>query len=300
MKLAANSFELQPQKWGFCGKFCAMASPCELLIPTQDIQLATSITQYAYQEAHRIEQKYSRFIKHNDLWQLNHSAGQRLTIDSETFALLNFAKQCYELSDGRFDISAGPVIRLWRFNQGADFPSQKKIKAAKALIGFSNIHFDSTSFTMPNGMFLDFGGIGKEYAADKVATYLATTWPELSILVNFGGDIACPITRKSGWQVGIEDPNHLTHATKALQVHQGAIATSGDTHRYIEYKGKRYGHIIDPVTGYPVKGAPCSVTVLGPHCVAAGMLATMAMLQGEQAEDFLQQQDVQFFVFRRD
>ena len=100
------------------------------------------------------------------------------------------------------------------------------------------------------------------------------------------------------WQIGIENPDALNNAAALLSVHQGALATSGDTRRFIEVNGRRYGHIINPDTGYPVLDAPRSVTVLGPNCVTAGMLATMAMLQGKDAEFFLQQQSVNFKVFR--
>ncbi|AVV82204.1 thiamine biosynthesis lipoprotein ApbE [Shewanella putrefaciens] len=98
--------------------------------------------------------------------------------------------------------------------------------------------------------------------------------------------------------MGIEDPQHLDHAAKVLSIRHGALATSGDTRRFIEVAGKRYGHIIDPRTGYPVVCAPRSVTVLGPNCVTAGMLATMAMLQGADAEYFLSQQSVKYSIFR--
>ena len=291
-------YRLLRRDWGFLGEFRAMASPCELLIASHDESIAYDMLDMAAREASRIEQKYSRFIEGNYLWQLNHAQGKPVTIDEETWQLLSFAKQCFELSGGLFDISACPLMQVWRFTPDATLPTMADIAAARSLVGFERLEFNSHELKIPTGMKLDVGGIAKEYAVDSVAYELAESYPKISVLVNFGGDIACPVAHSVPWQVGIEDPHRLDCAAKVLAITQGALATSGDTRRFIEVDGRRYGHIIDPRTGYPVRGAPRSVTVLGPNCVTAGMLATMAMLQGEQAEAFLTEQSVQFSLFR--
>ncbi|MGE6434993.1 FAD:protein FMN transferase [Shewanella baltica] len=291
-------YSLQRRDWGYVGEFRAMASPCEILIACDQLDIADDMLDMAVTEALRIEHKYSRFIAQNCLWQLNHADGHKQLIDEETWQLLAFAKQCFQLSDGLFDISAGPLMELWRFDPKAQLPEHARILAAKALVGFERIEFDSRHIEMPTGMKLDFGGVAKEYAVDRVAYELAECYPDIPVLVNFGGDIACPVPKVNPWQVGIEDPRNLDHAANVLAISQGALATSGDTRRFFEVDGMRYGHIVDPRTGYPVVQAPRSVTVLGPNCVTAGMLATMAMLQGQDAEAFLQQQDVKFSIFR--
>ena len=293
------SATLQSRSWGFLGCFRAMASPCELLMATDNADIAQAMLDIAHKEAIRIEQKYSRFLSHNPLWQINNAQGSATPIDTETLQLLTFAQQCYQLSDGDFDISAGPLMRLWRFDGQSSIPDDATITQAKANVNFAKVYFDQANIQMPAAMNLDFGGIGKEYAVDKVAHLLAAQWPDISVLVNFGGDIHCLVEKShSPWQVGIENPNALDNAAAVLSINQGALATSGDTRRFIEVNGKRYGHIISPTTGYPVVNAPRSVTVLGPNCVTAGMLATMAMLQGANAELFLEQQSVKFTVFR--
>ncbi|WP_442800763.1 FAD:protein FMN transferase [Shewanella sp. AS16] len=299
----APELKLLSRPWGYLGQFRAMASPCELLIASHDEAIARQMLMLAAGEAQRIEAKYSRFIEGNYLWRLNHSQGAAVDIDAETHSLLQFAGQCFSLSDGQFDISACPLMTLWRFDATAkgQIPAQDAIEAARKHVGFSKLHLEGQKLQLPADMQLDFGGIAKEYAVDRVASMLAGTWPSLSVLVNFGGDIACPIAKpesQAPWQIGIEDPQALDSAATVLQIRQGALATSGDTRRFIEKAGVRYGHIIDPGSGYPVVGAPRSVTVLGPNCVTAGMLATMAMLKGEQAEAFLAEQQVYFKVFR--
>lgn len=286
--------------WGYKGIFQAMASPCELLMATFDPLIVQQMLQLAVEETKRIEQKYSRFITNNPLWKINHAQGDPSTIDAETYALLCFAQQCYQLSDGSFDITACPLMQLWRFDGSKTLPKNEKITQALKLVDFSKVIFDEHRVQMPAGMSLDFGGIAKEYAVDKVANQLTVNWSNISVLVNFGGDIACPIAKlkQQPWTIGIENPLELNNAAALLQIRQGALATSGDTRRFIEKAGKIYGHIINPKTGFPVENAPRSVTVLGPNCITAGMLATMAMLQGENAENFLDEQQVQYKIFR--
>lgn len=296
----SSNFESSRRSWGHLGSFRAMASPCELLIATEDENITHAMMELATREAVRIEQKFSRFIKDNPLWKINHAAGKASPIDAETASLLQFARQCHQLSDGRFDISAGPLMKLWRFD-GGELPEAADIERARVLVDFSKVSFNEHQLQFPAGMSLDFGGIAKEYAVDRVAHLLAEQWPTISVLVNFGGDIACPVSKGANnppWQVGIENPQRLDSAAALLEIRQGALATSGDTRRFIEKDGKRFGHIIDPRTGYPVVKAPRSVTVLAPNCVMAGMLATMAMLEGEQAESFLSEQEVEFKCFR--
>ncbi|AZG75120.1 FAD:protein FMN transferase [Shewanella livingstonensis] len=289
---------LRTRSWGFLGSFNAMASPCELLMAVDDEHIARQMLNIAYDEAKRIEHKFSRFIEGNVLWQLNHAQGEIIPIDAETLHLLTFAEQCFQLSEAAFDISACPLMALWRFDGSHNVPAQSNIDNALRHVGFASIELTGNSIYMPAGMSVDFGGIGKEYAVDRTAKILAQRWPNQSVLVNFGGDIACPIIKTDGWQVGIENPHKLDNAAALLTIRQGALATSGNTRRYIEVNGKRYGHIINPKTGYPIEHAPLSVTVLAPNCVMAGMLATMSMLKGAVAEDFLQQQGVDFKVFR--
>jgi thiamine biosynthesis lipoprotein len=298
MSKAPKVMSLQPRPWGFLGSFNAMASPCELLMAVDDEYIARQMLTIAYDEAKRIEHKFSRFIEANVVWQLNHAQGETTPIDAETVHLLQFAQQCFQLSESAFDISACPLMALWRFDGNHRVPLQTDIDAALLKVGFDRIALTDKTVCMPADMSVDFGGIGKEYAVDRTAQILASRWPKQSVLVNFGGDIACPITKIDGWQVGIENPHNLDNAAALLTIRQGALATSGTTRRYIEVDGKRYGHIINPKKGYPVEQAPLSVTVLAPNCVMAGMLATMSMLKGPDAEGFLQQQGVDFKVFR--
>ncbi|WP_228290747.1 FAD:protein FMN transferase [Shewanella cyperi] len=287
---------------GMAATFRAMASPCEILFYGLESQEeAQRLGKVAVDEVRRIEAKYSRFNHDSVLSQLNRDAGERQPLDPETFGLLSFARECYRHSDGLFDISSEPLSRLWRFDGSNDVPGAEDVQKALAHVGFERLKFTSTSILQPRDMTLDLGGIAKEYAADRalklMQEQLGSIAIEPAILVNLGGDLAAS-PHESHWRVGIEDPDNHQAAKLSIQFPGGGLATSGDSHRFIERHGKRYGHILSPLSGYPIEGAPRSVTVMAANCTVAGMLATLAMLKGEDAEDFLEEQDLPYWVLR--
>jgi thiamine biosynthesis lipoprotein len=146
-------------------------------------------------------------------------------------------------------------------------------------------------------MEIDLGGIGKEYAVDS-AVKLIKQITDISFLVNFGGDIACPLPRKNNipWIIGVDDPENTGESSIGkISLYHGGLATSGDARRFLLKDGIRYSHILNPHTGYPVIDAPRSVTVISDTCLEAGMLSTFAMLEGDNAVAFLNEQDVQFW-----
>ncbi|KXI30574.1 FAD:protein FMN transferase [Paraglaciecola hydrolytica] len=277
-----------------------MASPCELLIETQDHELAQQLTLLAWQESKRIEHKFSRYQKDNLLYQINHAIGSPVVIDDETYRLLSFAQTCYELSDGMFDLSSGILRQAWLFDGSERIPSTQAVNKLLPLIGWSKVRFDHKTIQMPKGMELDLGGIGKEYAVDCVAKLCQLKAPDTSIVVNFGGDIQVTQPRKNqqDWHIGIESLADEKAAIKILKIKNGGLATSGDARRFLIKDGVRYSHILNPKTGYPIMNAPRSVTVAAPHCIQAGLLATLALLHGQQAEAFLQEQNLQFWCYR--
>jgi thiamine biosynthesis lipoprotein len=143
---------------------------------------------------------------------------------------------------------------------------------------------------MPAGMELDFGGIVKEYAADRLATLCADAGCTQGF-VNLGGDIRVmgPKPDGSPWQIAIQDPRARDErALLTLPVLRGGIATSGDYARCIEIDGVRYGHVLDPRTGWPVQHL-ASVTVLADFCVLAGSAATIALLRAAAGPAWLAQ-----------
>jgi FAD:protein FMN transferase len=281
------------------GKFNCMASPCEVLIETEDEAEARHLIEQAQREALRIEYKFSRYRDDNIVFQIHQNPGRPISIDEETYRLLQFADNCYQLSDGLFDITSGVLRRLWNFKGEGSVPRQSEIDQILRYIGWNKVSFNESEITLPEGMQIDFGGIGKEYAVDRVLLLL-TEQSSCSMMINFGGDCHANAPQKNGqaWVTGIENPLKPGDAAGIIRINHGALATSGDVYRFIEKNGKRYSHILNPKTGWPVINGPRSVTVAAATCTEAGILSTLAMLQGKKAESFLKKQKVKYWCYR--
>jgi thiamine biosynthesis lipoprotein len=261
---------------------------------------AESVLSAVAAEAWRIEDKYSRYREDNIVHAINTSDGAETLVDEETAGLLDFAERLFTLSGGLFDITSGVLRRAWKFDGGSRVPDEARIEAFRTLVGWSKVRWIRPSFSMLPGMEIDFGGVCKEYAVDR-ATSLAREKFAGSCLVNFGGDLAVSRPRERGlaWRVGIEATDAASDKpSRMIDVRQGGVATSGDTYRFLLRDGRRYTHILDPRTGWPVMDAPRSVTVAAGTCTQAGMLTTLSLLQGAGAEAFLQQAGVQFWIVR--
>lgn len=301
--------EALPQGWR--GRFEAMASPCELLIEGGDRALAAALLETAQAEALRIEHQYSRYRDDSVLARLHAAGGAPVEVDDETALLLDFAARCHALSEGRFDITSGVLRAAWRFDGSDRLPAPETVAALLPRIGWPRVQWARPWLTLPAGMELDLGGLGKEYAVDRVLGLLRQqlqaqtgSADAVALLVNFGGDLAVggPRADGSAWQIGIEAPGCAPAAQPGaaaqLALRAGGLATSGDARRFLLKDGVRYGHILDPRDGWPVRGAPRSVTVAAPSCIEAGVLATLAMLQGPTAEAWLQAQGLPHWVLR--
>jgi len=274
-----------------------MTCPCEILICTDDKNLADKVTQIAFNEAKRIEHKFSRYRKDNIVYNINHANGKTITVDDETADMLDFANQCYELSDGKFDITSGVLREAWKFDNSDNIPSQKQIDALKPRIGWDKVIWQRPHITLQPGMEIDLGGLGKEYAVDQTSKLIHPLL-EKGVLINFGGDIFSfgAINKAQPWRIGIDDSQHTGVKTKGeIKLNRGGLATSGDARRFLLKDGVRYGHILNPLTGWSVPDAPASVTVIADSCLVAGMLSTFAMLEGRHADEFLKDQGVRYY-----
>ncbi|MEJ2141407.1 MAG: FAD:protein FMN transferase [Gammaproteobacteria bacterium] len=269
------------------GQFMAMASPCEILIEKTNREEALKLVETAHQEVIRIEQKFSRYRNDNIVYKINHSAGRPVEVDEEMSVLLDYAEQCYDISEGLFDITSGVLREIWQFDGSDNVPSEKAVSEILPRIGWKKVQWEKPYLTLPEGMEIDLGGIGKEYAVDRTALILQQHRPQKN---------------GKGWVVGVEDPDELLYkkenSIKEYALLQGGLATSGDARRYLIKNDIRYGHILNPKTGWPVLEAPRSITVAAGTCTEAGILSTLAMLQGKNAENFLKEQGVTYWCIR--
>ena len=283
----------------YLGTFKAMATPCEVRVETDDAGLGRRVADAVEAEARRIEAKFSRYRDDSIISQINSAGGRKTVVDAETAHLLDFAGQCFDLSGGMFDITSGVLRRAWRFDGSDRVPDASDIKPLQKLVGWKKLSWRAPSLTLPAGMEIDLGGLAKEYAVDR-ALAAARAITAAPVLVNFGGDLAVSGPRTSGtpWHVAIASVDKDDAMAGMLELVGGALATSGDARRFLLKDGVRYSHILNPRTGWPVKDAPRSVTVAAPSCVEAGMVATLAMLQGKRAELFLKREGARAWCIR--
>lgn len=281
------------------GNFTAMASPCEVLSRAGRAAAQRQLQAVA-DEAWRIERKYSRYLPGNIVDRMNSADGCAVEVDGETADLLDFAANLYRLSDGMFDVTSGALREVWQFDGSDRVPCAADVARVMERVGWHRVSWHRPYLAMAPGMQVDFGGIAKEYAVDRAAAAAASI-DDAACLVNFGGDLAAvgATTDAPPWLVGIESlAPHAAAPLRRIRLAHGGLATSGDARRFLLKDGRRLGHILDTRTGWPVTGAPRSVTVAADTCTVAGMLATLAMLRGAAAEGFLEREDVRHWCIR--
>ena len=274
-------------------QFKAMGCPCALHLycdsPAQWQRLKTDLCQ----EVERLEQKYSRYRPDSFLSKVNRQAGSKsaIKVDAETAGLLNYAKQCYQQSEGLFDISAGILHQIWDFKAKQPQPPAPKIlEKLLKLVGWDKIYWKAPYLRLPHGMYLDLGGIVKEYAVDSLAQRCHNQAIKAG-LIDLGGDIRAIGAHPDGkpWLIGINHPRQAGDLLGEIALTTGALASSGDYERYFIYQGKRYSHLLNPKTGYPVTGL-AAVSVAADLCIVAGSAATIAMLKGTAGQAWLDEQ----------
>ncbi len=298
MKRGPNAVSLTRMQDHWAGRFMAMASPCDVLIEDVPPSIARSILDCVAECAWRIEGKFSRYRAGSVVHEINARAGEATEVDEETAKLLDFAAALTSLSEGRFDITSGVLRRAWTFDGSDRVPSQAQIDALLPLVGWHKVEWARPTLRLEPGMQIDFGGIGKEYAVDTAVALANTVAPGVSCLVNFGGDVAVLNRRRDGqpWRVGIEKADRPGVPRELVPLERGALATSGDSRRFLLHNGRRYSHILDARTGWPVHQAPRSATVAADTCTQAGSMTTLAMLQGANAEAFLKSSGLRFWL----
>jgi thiamine biosynthesis lipoprotein len=251
----------------------------------------------AVDEAMRIEQKYSRYRADSLVSQINANAGGEPTaLDDETLFLLTHAAKCHAISGGLFDITSGVLRRVWNFAGGVP-PDPQQVHDILPLIGWDKVELDGRKIRLAKvGMEIDFGGIGKEYAVDRLAGILASAGVKSGI-VNLGGDIRVigPHLDGAPWQIFIAHPRRPGEIATTIALSQGALTTSGDYQKYFDAHGKRYCHILNSRTGQPVAYWQ-SVTILFPYCMDAGSYSTMGMLLEREALPFFNERKLQYLL----
>jgi thiamine biosynthesis lipoprotein len=264
--------------------FQCMSTTCQVAFQAADARLASAYIDELLQWIAWFESYYSRFISDSLISRINAAAGINwVEIDPETEGLFRLCEEMIFFTRGVFDPTSLPLIRLWNWKaQPPQVPTDAAINTARELVGWRKVQRKPGSVFLPRpGMCLDLGGIGKEYAVDRVLT-MAADRGLANVLVDFGQDVRVRGNPpgKPAWHIGLEDPKQPGRCWNGVGVTNHAVTTSGDYVRHFVHDGRRFGHIIDPRTGYPVENGAMAVTVVAPNCTVAGIMSTTAFILG--------------------
>jgi len=265
-----------------------MGTRFKIIVYAPDESRAKAAVKAAFQRIVDLDDIMSDYRSTSELMRLCQKAGgEPLLVSEDLFRVLDRSQEIAKLSNGAFDVTVGPVVRLWRKARKTHrLPDSKELAQARELVGYDKVRLDADNRTVQlskPGMLLDLGGIGKGYAADEALAVLKNHGINQA-LVAASGDIAVsgPPPRTDGWTIGIApllDPD--AKPTRYLILHDAAVSTSGDSEQYLEIDGKRYSHIVDPRTGIGLVGR-MSVTVVAPHGIVADPMTKVVSILGPE------------------
>ena len=234
-----------------------MGSPFTITLYAQDSVTAANAAAAAFRRADTLNNLLSDYIDSSEINRLSATSGQGryMPVSAYLFNILQRGVEAAQLSNGAYDISIGPVVKLWRkARKTKQFPDADSLRIALSHTGYKYIHLDSVHRSVwleKKGMQLDIGGLGKGYVAQLALEVLQQAGLPIA-MVNAGGKIVTGDAPpgKQGWLIGINRPGDKEDILpQLLLLHNNAIATSGDIYQYVELDGKRYSHIINPATG---------------------------------------------------
>lgn len=266
-----------------------MGTVFRLVLYAEDEGLARRAAEAAFARVADLDNKLSDYREDSELMRLcQRAGGEPVHVSRDLFTVLEAAQDLARRSGGAFDVTIGPLSRLWRRSRRQrELPSAERLAQARSLVGYEKVILDpnqqTVRLTQP-GMVLDLGGIAKGFAADEAQKVLQSSGIR-SALVAAGGDIVVSDAPPDApaWRIGIaplDDPNRPP--TRTLSLVRAAVSTSGDAEQFVEINGVRYSHILDPKTGLGLVGRQ-SVTVIAPHGTTSDGLATaVSVLKPEE------------------
>ncbi|GAA0123131.1 MAG: FAD:protein FMN transferase [Clostridium argentinense] len=249
----------------------------------------TSILDKAFDRLKDLENKVSINKEGTELDKVNEMSGKEaVVVGKDTFNIIKSGLNYGKISNGNFDITIGPIVKLWGIgSENARVPSEKEISEKKSLINYNDIVIDdekSSIFLKKPNMIIDLGGIAKGYAADEIKNLLIDNGVK-SAMVNLGGNLYILGNKPNGnqWKIGIQDPNGGNNDTVGnMLVNDKSIVTSGTYQRFLEVDGKLYHHILNPETGYPYENDLLSVTILSNTSMDGDALSTSTFALGRE------------------
>lgn len=261
-----------------------MGVQARLVLYAPDEAAAQQAARAAFDRLAALEDVMSDYRPTSELMRLCAApAGTPVRVGDDLFAVLARAQELARLSDGAFDVTVGPLVRLWRAARKAgQLPAEAERREALARVGWQYLRLDTAAQTatlLRPGMLLDLGGIAKGYAIDKALAVLRAHGVE-SALVELGGDVrvGAPPPGEDGWRLVVA---HADSAHRHVRLADAAVSTSGDTEQYVEVDGRRYSHVVDPHTGLGLTSR-VAATVVAPDAFTSDGLATLLTVVGPE------------------
>lgn len=287
---AAGMETMAPLVWGRDDwsrvHFRAMGSACQIIFRAPSRRQAVRFRDTAVNWVRSFEQRFSRYREDSLISEINRASGLHwVRTDDELESIFALCDHYHWSTAGVFDPSTLPLMRVWNYQaESPRVPSDSQIEDAMKLVGWSNVQRRRGEVFLPQkGMAIDLGGIGKEYAVDRVFEQ-AAPFGISDIMVDFGRDVRGGGISPGGgpWRVGLEHPTNVGQCWGGVFASNSGIATSGDYMRGFEYEGRYYSHILDPRKGRPIANGSQAASVVAPSCTEAGILATCALILGPE------------------
>jgi FAD:protein FMN transferase len=264
----------------------AMGTTFTIYLYAADEEKASAYFDAAFEEIERLDEALSNYRASSELSRINRLAGHEpVTTDPEVFQLLERSLAYGRRSGGAFDITVGPLMRAWGFFRGEGrYPAADDLTKARASVGWQHVALDPATrtvrFLVP-GLELDLGGIGKGYAVDCVVALLRETGVK-SALVDAGSSTIYAIGAppgKPGWNVRVPQPGNRSETISTVVLRDSSLSTSGSYEKFFRFRGRTYGHIMNPQTGEPVQGV-LQTTVITPEATDSDALSTAVFVMG--------------------
>ena len=270
------------------GRRQVMGTFARVLAVGESEEICRDAINNAFDEMHRINDLMTDYDPNSPLSALSRTAvAAPVPVDADIFTVLSAAYHYSELSDGAFDVTISPLVKLWRkAKQEGKAPTEIELRKAQSLVGYKNLRLDAENKTVQfakEGMSLDVGGIAKGYGIDK-ATEALQNAGLLGGMVDIGGDLRCfgvPANKAKQWLVGLQDPTTDEDILMVLNMNDRAVATSGDYQRFVVINGQKHSHIVNPATADSAQTLS-SVSVIAPSAMAADALATSVTVLGKE------------------
>jgi len=264
----------------------AMGGAFSIVAYGPDANVLRSATEAAGEEVQRLEQLMSNYIEDSE-WSLINRDGSKgpVQVSRETIELLQICKGYSQASGGTFDITVGPLMKIWGFYKGSGrLPHRAEVRVALARIGSDKIEIDAHANTVRfarEGMNIDPGGIGKGYAVDRAAAILRESGIRSALVSAARSSILAIGTppNEQGWRVHIRDPRNANKVAQEVVLRDQSMSTSGNYEKFFYASGKMYSHIMDPRTGFPAQGI-LTVSVIAPRCIDSEAWTKPIYIQG--------------------